>query len=114
MTREKIMESINNMADDNVINAWNECIKGKGYTDDRIYDNDYDFLDTFFDSPSAAVHAIEHGHYRSNDNYVTFDGYGNLQSFNFWETSYAIDVAILADWFLENPEKAEEYGIEDD
>lgn len=114
MTREKIMESINNMTNDTVINAWNECVNDKGYPDDGIYGNNYAFLDTFFDSPSAAVHAIEHGHYRSNDAYVTFDGYGNLQSFNYWENSCTIDVGILADWFLENPEKAEEYDIEDD
>lgn len=112
MTRKKIMEAINNMDNAAVIDAWNECMKDKGYTDDSIYANDYAFLDILFDSPSAAIHAIEHGHYSSNDKYVAFDGYGKLRSFTFWENSYVIDVDILADWFLENPEKAEEYDHE--
>lgn len=109
------MEEINNIANADVIDAWNECADEKGYTDDWIYENGPEFLDTFFESPSDAVLSVKYGHYKSNDYYVAFDGYGNLQSFEYWEDyGSPIDVNILADWFLENPGKAKKYGIEDD
>ena len=39
----------------------------------------------------------------------------NVESFDYWQDSNSpIDVDVLAEWLMENPEKLEELGIEDD
>lgn len=51
-----------------------------GY-DLQVYDNDEEFFDLLFsDRPYEAVTSALYGDYRAHDDYVTFDGYGNLVS----------------------------------
>lgn len=46
-----------------------------------VYENDEDFFDTFFEGrPAEAVRAAHYGDYHYNQDYVRFDGYGNLES----------------------------------
>ena len=116
MTREKIMEFINrSMSNTEVINLWNECAEEKRYYDDRVYGNDETFLDEMFRTTHDAVRAATNGDYNVHDDYVVFDGYANLQSFDWWDDNNSpIDEDILVDWLMENPEKAAEIGIEDE
>lgn len=60
------------------INSWN------GYLEHlEAYPNDENFFDTFFSHDvMGAIRAIQYGDYNINDDYVGFDGYGNLVSFN--------------------------------
>ena len=47
------------------------------------WDNDEEFFNTFFpDNPMEAVRASWYGDYNYCDDYVRFNGYGNLESFN--------------------------------
>lgn len=48
-------------------------------------DNDEEFFDTFFTKPMDAVRAAYFGKYKYSDEYVRFDGYGNLKSASEWE-----------------------------
>lgn len=115
MTEEKITEKLGAMDTERVIELWNECIEAKDMSDDRVYENGEDFFDTYFNSPYEAVLSAKLGDWRDCDVYVAFDGYANVVSFDYWDDENSpIDVYILTNWLLENPEKAAEYGIEDD
>lgn len=82
MTREKIMNAIGVMPTEDVIDLWNEFIQDIGYTDDgEVFSNGEAFFRDMFDSPYDAVLAAAYGDWLVNDDYVCFDGYGNLQSF---------------------------------
>ncbi|QIW88610.1 hypothetical protein P59_241 [Bacillus phage P59] len=49
----------------------------------EFHHNDEDFFNTFFDgNPAEAVRAAHFGEYNYGDDYVRFNGYGNLESFN--------------------------------
>lgn len=116
MTREKIMEFINrSMVDMEVITLWNECAESKGYYDDRVYDNDETFFNEMFRTTYDAVRAATNGDYNVHDDYVVFDGYANLQSFDWLDDNNSpVDEDILVDWLMENPKKLDELGIEED
>ena len=47
------------------------------------WDNDDEFFNTFFyNNPTEAVRAAYYGDYKYCDDYVRFNGYANLESFN--------------------------------
>ena len=49
----------------------------------EFFDNDEEFFNTFFyNNPTEAVRSAYYGDYNYCDNYVRFNGYGNLESFN--------------------------------
>ena len=49
----------------------------------EYWDNDEEFFDTFFhNDPMEAVRAAYYGSYSYCDDYVKFNGYGNLESAN--------------------------------
>ena len=58
------------------VNSWNSDLEHLDYQ----Y-NDEDFFDTYFGGkPMEAVRAAVYGDYNYTDDYVKFDGYGNLKS----------------------------------
>lgn len=63
------------------INSWD------GSLDDlRVYDNDEEFFQIFFENNLMEVaRSIYYGNYKYMDEYVTFNGYGNLVSYNEYE-----------------------------
>lgn len=63
------------------LNSWNGSLEHL-----EAYPNDEDFFNTFYSHDVAeAVRAALYGNYNFNDDYVGFDGYGNLVSFNYSE-----------------------------
>jgi hypothetical protein len=93
--------------------SWNECdtenkilvhniyCRENSY-DEEIYDNDEDFINEHFSSPSEAVRAAYYGDYRFSDPYVWFNGYANLESGEFENDLPYIDEKEMADWYIEN------------
>ncbi|MEX5491527.1 hypothetical protein ABFV43_22310, partial [Pseudomonas fulva] len=58
------------------VNSWNNGLEHLDYQ----Y-NDEEFFNVFFEGkPMEAVRAAIYGDYRYTDDYVKFDGYGNLVS----------------------------------
>lgn len=64
---------------DEIIQFHNDYCDREG-SEDQIYENNGDFFDLFFSKPIDAVRAAQYGDYRYTDNFVRFDGYGNLES----------------------------------
>lgn len=115
MTKEKIMEKIGVMETERVIGLWNECIEYTGYTDDEVYENSEDFFNEMFRNPYDAAMRVAFGNWKCSDRYVVFNGYANVESFNYWQDANSpVDVDVLAEWLMDNPEKAAEIGVEDD
>lgn len=68
----------------------------------RIYSNDDDFLEEFFSSKSEAVRAALYGNYNYSHNWVQFNGYGNLESFDDGQLENEIDKDAIIKHVIEN------------
>ena len=85
MKKEKIREYLLNNEDvllDVVseLNSWNSCLDNLDF-----WENDEEFFNTFFDNPMEAIRATYYGNYNYNDDYVKFNGYGNIDSYSEYE-----------------------------
>ena len=115
MTKEEMLKAIKGLSYVEIMYLWNEYADKNGMADKKVYKNTLDFLDEAFTCPSDAVLAVTCGKYKEGDVYTTFDSLGNLVTFMFWDDEDSpIDANIIADWLLDNPMKAAEYGIEDE
>ena len=90
MKKEKIREYLLNNEETlldvvSELNFWNSCLSNLDF-----WENDEEFFNTFFDNPMEAVRASYYGNYNYNDDYVRFDGYGNLESFSEWKKNEEI------------------------
>jgi hypothetical protein len=84
------------------IQLHNEFCQEHKSGDGEIHENDNEFFDMFFTKPQDAVRASFYGDYRFMDDYVKFDGYGNLESFDKHRLDSAIDQNEIINWKLEN------------
>ena len=83
------------------INSYNGSLDNLNF-----YENDEDFFNTFFaDNPMEVARATFYGNYKYCDQYVRFNGYGNLESFDEYEAmkeikSYIDDIVtcLLECW----------------
>ena len=63
------------------LNGWNACLD---YLD--VYENDEEFFNMFFEGkPAELARAIYYGDFNYNDEYIKFNGYGNLESLSEYE-----------------------------
>ena len=62
------------------LNSWNGCLENLDF-----WENDEEFFNTFFDNPMEAIRATYYGNYNYNDEYVKFNGYGNVDSYSEYE-----------------------------
>ena len=85
MKKEKIREYLLNNEETlldvvSELNSWNGCLD---YLD--FWENDEEFFNTFFENPMDAIRATYYGNYNYNDDYVKFNGYGNIDSYSEYE-----------------------------
>ena len=85
MKKEKIREYLLNNEETlldvvSELNSWNGCLE-----DLDFWENDEEFFNTFFDNPMEAIRATYYGNYNYNDDYVKFNGYGNIDSYSEYE-----------------------------
>jgi uncharacterized protein YycO len=104
-TVTKVINVINAMDDSELIQLNNEYCQDINAGDSEIFGNDEDFLSTFFaNNPDSLARAIFYGDYNYSHNYVRFNGYGNLETFNWFETKDLCElVATIAKYIAENP-----------
>lgn len=58
------------------LNSWNACLD---YLE--VYENDEEFFNMFFEGkPAEVARAIYYGDFNYNDEYIKFNGYGNLET----------------------------------
>jgi hypothetical protein len=89
-----------NLSDSEKLSHWNEYCSANR-SDDQIFDFDDDFFDMFFEGkPGDAARAVHFGSVNWSDDYITFNGYGNLESIS--NVNDYIDENELIEWLLEN------------
>lgn len=103
---EKIFKYIEidweNKSDDEKISLHNEYCQEQS-NEDEIYTFDDDFFEMFFEGkPMEAARATSFGSVNWSDNYIKFNGYGNLESLSDYEAVNSIDEAALIEWLIEN------------
>lgn len=106
--KEFLIDYLENLDDDELIEAWNEyCYEND--TDNIIYYNDEDFFETYFSKTDDALRAAFYGDYRYLDAYVVFNGYANLDSFSGYDLKDHIYISDLASYLEDNGFLEDEY-----
>ena len=78
---------------------------------DSVYDNDEESINMMFENAHDALRAAFYGDYNIAHAYFTFNGYGNLQSFEYLDTIVSPrDVEELAQWLI-SEDKLADYDI---
>jgi hypothetical protein len=99
--KEKIKKELEYLDDYSLIQIFNEYCD-RNYYEDHIYDNDDDFLDNHFASPSEAMKKAYNGDYSYNHKYVQINGCGNIESSD--DINDLISYNDLADYIVRNDE----------
>lgn len=106
--KEILKDYLQELSDDNKISIHNETMQEINYYDDEIHYNDDDFFNTYFyNRVIEAVRACHYGDYNYTDEYVKFDDYGNLETFD----GYNMDAYILYDEIVDHMVDEEDYSI---
>jgi hypothetical protein len=101
-----IIEAMNNLDTEDLIQL-NNTYCWRTSDESEVYGNDEEFFSTFFSTNSfEAVRSAHFGDWRFQDNYVQFNGYGNLVSFNSFEVKDLPDLPQnIAEVIYENPDE---------
>ena len=116
----KILEVFKNMDDSEIVRVWNEyCYENNMYDDEILT---YDSLEELIQSSKDPMswinrffygsddYSTEEGSANPNRDYFTFNGYGNIVSFDYIYNSYKdefshIDIDSLIDYIIDNLKK---------
>lgn len=114
-TKKEIKDYLLNYCDEiDVIVLYNEMLQDYNDFDSMVYSNDE--LDELLNgyTPDEIVRMIFYGDYNYSDNYVYFNGYGNLETFNCvtfrdypnggykWNDSSPLDLNDLINYIIES------------
>ena len=98
----QIIDLINDMDDNELITLNNEYCESANIYDSEIFANDDEFFEIFFDNNTLrAIQATQFGDYRYHDNWVTFNGYGNLDSFNSVINNLVESISVMAEYIFD-------------
>jgi hypothetical protein len=110
--RDSILEYLQDLSNDEKVQIHNTYCQEIGDGDDEIHENDEEFFNTYFESDvMGAVRAASFGNYNYSQDYIKFNGYGNLDTFS--NPDEYIDLDAIADNILENP-AAYDIDLEDE
>ena len=110
---ESVMEYLEGLSNDELVSIHNEYCQSTGNSDDEIYNNDEDFFNTFYEGDvMGALRATNYGEWSFSHDYVQFNGYANLESFD--DPSDNIDLSAIADDILENEGNYYDIELEDE
>ena len=78
-------DELNNLDTAQLIDEYNNYLIESNRVDDYIYENDEYFFNENFENSMESVRATFYGDYRYMDDYVQFNVYGNLNSYQEYE-----------------------------
>jgi hypothetical protein len=101
--KDLLNEYIMGLSDDDKMMLHNEVMQEISYNDDEIFFNDDEFFEMFFNGKVLeAVRSVSYGDYNYNHDYVRFNGYGNLESFDGYDLDSHILYDEIIDYMIEN------------
>lgn len=113
--REFLENYVEGMDDDSKLEFFHKYCEKYNF-EDFLYENDEEFFDIFYSNNNIIelIQNLQYGDYRINDEYVTFDGYGNLKSYATLADALddLLDKSILIDYLLETKEFLDIYEEE--
>lgn len=114
LVKAQIIELLSN-EESILINTIQEINSYNGDFDNLIFhNNDEEFFETFFyNSPFEVARATFYGNYNFNDDYVYFNVYGNLETFNYiYDFISNSDIEELSEYIVENNNISYDENIE--
>ena len=103
---ETIIEEINGMNENELIDLNNAYCDHINSMDNYIYSNDEDFFNMLDWSGLRVAQAIFYGDYNYSHDWVTFDGYGNFQTYGIINKDKLVDcVESMAEYIADNCEE---------
>jgi len=106
----KVTEQIKNLDDYNLVELHNAYCESNNSIDDTIHLNDEEFFELYFPKTIDAIRACHFGSYEWNHDFVQFNGYANLETFD--RPLERVDVEELAEWVKENDNHSD-YELEE-
>ena len=104
-----IIDYLINLKDDELLDLWNRYCYEENMDDCIYYNDEYFFEEYFANNVTGAVRVVCYGDYRYRDQYVVFDGYGNLESFDEHFLDNYIYISDLASYLEDNHFLENEY-----
>lgn len=100
----QIIDLLNSLDTNELIQVNNSFAIENNY-DSEVYINDEEFFELYFPKGIDAVRAAFYGDYNYSHDYVRINGYGNLESFDYFKVSDLCDtVENIAEHIAENEE----------
>lgn len=99
-----VVQHLETLTDSDLVSIHNQYCQNNNYCDDEIYMNDEDFFETFFSTKLEAVRAVAYGEYNYTHDYVRFNWYGNVESFDTFGVSDMVESPeTIAQDIIDNP-----------
>lgn len=96
-----IYRQIEEADDAQLVSLYNTACDELNYTDDKVYSFDEDFFTTFFyNKPMEAARCASFGTLNWSDDWITFDGSGNLESL---ASASGLDTKRIFEAYTNNP-----------
>ena len=112
---EKILETVNSMSTPDIVRLHNNYCYAANYFDDEVYLME-EFDEIMGDmKPWEVARAAYFGHdFNPARQYFTFNGYGNLESFDYWEDEHSnIDIEAIAEYIDSNEDALDNDDIQE-
>lgn len=110
---EKLAFIINQMDESDLMCLNNAYCESTNNPDAAIFSNDEEFFEMFFGGEGGAERAVRaafYGDYNSSHDYVRFNGYGNLESFDYFDVDGLVEFPdTIAEYILDGNEADFDY-----
>ena len=101
----EIADTLENYDEQDWVNLHNEFCQNTSRGEDEIFNFDDDFFELFFwNDPMKAAQCTHFGDVNWSDDFITFNGYGNLKSLDSYELEKTISKDEIIEAVLEEPE----------
>lgn len=104
--KNQIIELINNMDQNDLVELNNLYCQSANIYDSEVFSNDEEFFSMFYPNAGDGLkvaQAVFYGDYNYSHDWVSFNGYGNLQSYGYFTTDDLCEhVSVIAEYIEEN------------
>ena len=100
---QTIIDEIYSMNENELIELNNIYCESCNYADSHIYSNDEEFFEMLGWSGLRVAQAVFYGDYNYTHEWITFNGYGNFETYAYFTTDNLIDlVETISQYVTEN------------
>lgn len=98
-----IFEEINDMTEQSLLTLNNFYCESINDMDSIVYSNDEEFFNLLLWDGMRVAQAVFYGDYNYSHNWVTFDGYGNFKSYQYFSINELVESPkVMAEYIADN------------